>query len=286
MLDTVISVMRPVTLRGKGFVFDYVTPRKGIRHATVAGSYVMTLDLENAIHRQIYMGCFANAMTRWARTLLNAGGTFLDVGAHVGYFSLIAADRVGREGRVFAMEPNPVVFRRSVRTWRPIKSRTSTPATGAWQSGKDPSSCTCLTQRVSATTMRPCFDGRTGRPSRYRCIVSTIAWTAWKVTRIDLMKIDVEGSEPRVLAGGAKHLARGVVRHAMIEINGPRLVEAGSSPAALVDDLAALGFEPARLVRGRAVRVSRADIDLDPDTNGIASSCTGRPWASTPGVTA
>ena len=67
-----------------------------------------------------------------------------------------------------------------------------------------------------------------------------------------------------MLAGGAEHLARGIVRHVMIEINGPRLVEAGSSPAALVDDLAALGFEPARLVSGRAIRVARTDIDLDP----------------------
>ena len=70
----------------------------------------MTLDLANVIHRQIYMGCFANGMTRSARSLLPAGGTILDVGAHVGYFSLIAADRVGREGRVFAVEPNPAVF--------------------------------------------------------------------------------------------------------------------------------------------------------------------------------
>jgi hypothetical protein len=50
----------------------------------------------------------------------------------------------------------------------------------------------------------------------------------------------------------------------MIEINGPRLVEAGSSPAALLNELAALGFEPARLVYGRAIRVARATVDLDP----------------------
>jgi hypothetical protein len=86
----------------------------------------------------------------------------------------------------------------------------------------------------------------------------------WCIERIDLMKIDVEGAEPRVLAGGAVHLARGTVRHAMIEINGPRLVEAGGSPAALIGQLGALGFEPARLSRGRAMRVARTDVDLDP----------------------
>src|SRR5580765_3148167 len=105
-----ISAMRPLTLKGKGFVLDYVTPHEGIRRATVAGTSVMTLDLANAIHRQIYMGCFANAMTRWAKALLRPAGTFLDVGAHAGYFSLIAADRVGRGGRVIAVEPNPAVF--------------------------------------------------------------------------------------------------------------------------------------------------------------------------------
>src|SRR6476659_5958961 len=105
-----ISAMRPLTLKGKGFVLDYVTPHDGIRRAAVAGPYVMTLDLANAIHRQIYMGCFANAMTRWAKALLRPGGSFLDVGAHAGYFSLIAADRVGRGGLVIAVEPNPMVL--------------------------------------------------------------------------------------------------------------------------------------------------------------------------------
>jgi FkbM family methyltransferase len=86
----------------------------------------------------------------------------------------------------------------------------------------------------------------------------------WGVQRIDVMKIDVEGSEPRVLSGGSSHLAQGVVQHVMIEINGPRLVEGGSNPAALVRQLDTLGFSPARLARGRAVAVPVKSLDLDP----------------------
>jgi FkbM family methyltransferase len=36
------------------------------------------------------------------------GGVFVDIGANVGYYTLLAARRVGREGRVIAFEPNPV----------------------------------------------------------------------------------------------------------------------------------------------------------------------------------
>lgn len=39
--------------------------------------------------------------------LLQSGQTFVDVGANVGYFSLLAATRVGPTGRVLAVEPMP-----------------------------------------------------------------------------------------------------------------------------------------------------------------------------------
>lgn len=39
--------------------------------------------------------------------LLSRGKTFVDVGANIGFFSLLAAERVGRAGRVLSFEPNP-----------------------------------------------------------------------------------------------------------------------------------------------------------------------------------
>ena len=40
------------------------------------------------------------------RSLLSPGNTFIDVGANIGYFSLIASALVGDEGRVVALEPS------------------------------------------------------------------------------------------------------------------------------------------------------------------------------------
>ena len=40
----------------------------------------------------------------------DAGDVFVDVGANIGYYTLLAAQRVGPKGKVFAYEPNPENF--------------------------------------------------------------------------------------------------------------------------------------------------------------------------------
>jgi hypothetical protein len=41
---------------------------------------------------------------------LPCGGTFIDAGAHIGRYSLMADDRVGPSGRLIAIEPSPDNF--------------------------------------------------------------------------------------------------------------------------------------------------------------------------------
>jgi FkbM family methyltransferase len=260
ILETIISKMRPVPLKGKGFLLDFVTPHDGLRTAVVTRDYAMTLDLANAIHRQIFMGCFA----RWTRALLPPGGTFLDVGAHVGYFALMAAAEVGRTGRVYAIEPNPVTFgslQRHLAANQISHVHTYRLAFAESNGSTQLHVPTGTAHRdYNATFLRRADWQAVDVPTRRLddCLIE------WSVNRIDLMKIDVEGSEPRVIRGGAAHLAKGVVRHLMIEINGPRLVEAGSSPLSLVQELTNLGFAPAHLARGRAVPATVDSLDLNP----------------------
>jgi FkbM family methyltransferase len=262
ILDRVIAVGRPLQVKGKGALLNPLTPRTGSREATVAGRYTMTLDLSNAIHRQIFMGCFARQMTRWARAFLPAGGTFLDVGAHAGYFSLLASDLVGPSGHVYAVEPNPRTFAAlhdhltenhasNVREF--MCGLADTP--GVMSLHIPPS-----VLDYNATVLPRADWMRAEVPARTldECV------RTWRVDRIDLMKIDVEGAEPLVLAGGADALVRGIVRHAMIEINGPRLTEAGSGPGALAETLDRLGFTPASLRRGRAIPRAWSTFDIDP----------------------
>jgi FkbM family methyltransferase len=55
-------------------------------------------------------GTYEPQQTKVFTEQLRPGQTLIDVGAHVGYYALLAAKLVGDQGRVFAFEPNPRNF--------------------------------------------------------------------------------------------------------------------------------------------------------------------------------
>jgi FkbM family methyltransferase len=59
----------------------------------------------------LYFGrAYEPATTQFIVGHLKQGSVFVDVGANLGYFSMLAAQRVGPEGRVLAFEPAPEAF--------------------------------------------------------------------------------------------------------------------------------------------------------------------------------
>ena len=49
----------------------------------------------------------AAASTAWTRSRIKPGGLVIDVGAHTGYFTLLASQLEGPTGRVVAIEASP-----------------------------------------------------------------------------------------------------------------------------------------------------------------------------------
>jgi|AntAceMinimDraft_9_1070365.scaffolds.fasta_scaffold00699_11 FkbM family methyltransferase len=57
-----------------------------------------------------YFGIWEPNLTNYVKSNLHAGATFIDVGANVGYFSLLASGIVEDSGRVVSIEAHPHVF--------------------------------------------------------------------------------------------------------------------------------------------------------------------------------
>jgi len=65
------------------------------------------LKVDPRWHKAYLEGSYEPGIQKLLREHLRPGDVFYDVGAHIGFFSIIAARLVGRSGRVFAFEAAP-----------------------------------------------------------------------------------------------------------------------------------------------------------------------------------
>jgi FkbM family methyltransferase len=180
------------------------------------------------------------------RPSLGEGHVLIDVGAHIGYFTLKGAQNVGSTGRVVAFEPNPETLE---------VLRANLEASHAANVEVAP---VAATDRESSLTFYAAAHDNTGRSSlallnagdgshqynvRGRPIDAVL--DELKIGRVDAIKIDVEGAEVQVLRGAAHTLRR---FHPLIvtEVDTRQLRSLGASPEELASVLRDAGYNHAR----------------------------------------
>ena len=57
-----------------------------------------------------YFGFYEANLTNFMINALREGDTFVDIGAHVGFYSMLGSSLVGPEGSVLSFEPTPRTF--------------------------------------------------------------------------------------------------------------------------------------------------------------------------------
>src|SRR5579875_2291021 len=67
----------------------------------------MHVQVKDNIGKAIWFGGFEADVYNFVSKYLTEGMVFLDIGANVGLFTLVAATRVGCRGHVYAFEPSP-----------------------------------------------------------------------------------------------------------------------------------------------------------------------------------
>ncbi|MBN8482442.1 MAG: class I SAM-dependent methyltransferase, partial [Xanthomonadales bacterium] len=143
------------------------------------------------------------------RTHLAPGATFLDIGANIGVFTMLGAHLVGPSGRVVAVEPlagNVALIERACRHngydhVQVIRAAASDEA-GVLELRTEPSTSNAATPAASG----PRLLGGRGVTLPSEAVVLDDALAG--LDRLDLVKVDIAGMEPRALRGLARTLER------------------------------------------------------------------------------
>jgi FkbM family methyltransferase len=172
--------------------------------------------------------------------MLRPGDVVVDVGANIGYFSVLAASVVGAQGAVFAFEPDPENCRllRANAALNHMQSCITTVEAA-------------LSDRAGAGQLflsednlgdHQVYAGEEHRRSLPITLYNGSEYLAQRLQRMDLLKVDTQGSEFRVIAGLLPLLA--ALPHTpriMIELTPHALRRAGASGRQLIELLATLG---------------------------------------------
>jgi FkbM family methyltransferase len=205
----------------------------------------LRLHLESELARLIYCEYFELMEREFLKAFLRPGDIFVDVGANIGLYTLIAASFVGESGSVYSFEPSEKTFKRlcdnvtlnafsNVQCYQMALSDeigefpfyTSEDGYDAWNSFVTP------------------IAGKAFSKEGIRCQKSDdFALEHDLIDRATMIKIDVEGWESRVLEGARGSLSREDAPLLQVEFTEEASASAGYSCEHLYHLLEELGYK-------------------------------------------
>jgi FkbM family methyltransferase len=205
------------------------------------------LDLREGIDLSIYLfGHFERGTTLALRRELSEGDVVLDVGANIGSHTLPMAAQVGSRGRVHAFEATEWAHSRLLRNLElnPRLAASVSAVHALLGDGRED-----LPEEIYSSWNVMEFD-RPGRPPHgggahpvgsARRVSLDAYFAPAPLARLDLVKMDVDGFEPLILAGARETLKRHRPR-ILLELCPDALRERGFGLGDLVEPLASAGY--------------------------------------------
>lgn len=196
----------------------------------VHGIVIDTRGAGGAVSDEMRYGTHDRGVVQLFHQVLKPGMTVIDVGAHIGYFTLLAAKLVEHNGRVYAFEPDPD-------NWRTLSYNTQLNGLGNVEA--IPKAVSDHGGKAELWLSKASDQHSLSRPGarpdgRGSIIVETVSLdefleeSGWP--SVDLVKIDVEGHEPAVLSGMTRLIRRSEKLAVVMELNRDALIASGHSP--------------------------------------------------------
>jgi len=241
---------------GKAFLYERLHGRlkPADRYAVVRldQGFRMKLDLEDPEQLKVYF--YGHYHERYeaelVKRLLQGDNVFWDIGANVGYFTLVAATALANRGQIIGFEPGKNAYARlteniSLNDYGNIRIF---PVAVTDREGE---AVLHLAGDIadSSASLYPAGD-TSARHEVCRTVALDHFLEAEGLRPPDLIKLDAEGSELAVLQG-AKELLSATPPLFLMEMEEKNLLAAGASKATIQHFLTPYGYRAAHLRKGR-----------------------------------
>ncbi len=171
---------------------------------------------------------------------LKAGQTVLDIGANIGYYTLIAAKIVGARGRVYAFEPDPDNFALLKKN---VEYNCYANVILVNSAVSDQNKTARLFLNKLNKGDHRLYDSKDGRPSITVQTLKLDSYFKKLDPKIHFIKMDIQGSEARALNGMKGLIRKNPKVRLVSEFSPGSLKLNGQKPGKYLADLKKLGFK-------------------------------------------
>lgn len=229
-------VLDSLGFRGREFVSEFHQP--SIRFWARMGE---TID------NQVYFnGVFEPIFTSLFLDLVEPGATFLDVGANMGYYTLLGWREVGERGRVYAFEPDPNSISRLERNLKLNQANHVTVIGSAVSNLRG-------TAKFHVSSSEDANQGNASLvvESETALEVPTITLDEFleehQLRDVGLLKMDIEGGEALAVQGMTRSIQSGVFRAILLEMHRVPVASLGTSPERILATFSSCGYSVYRV---------------------------------------
>ncbi len=214
----------------------------------VHGKYLAMSLSDKSITRILFLfRVYEPAETKFVASHLSPGMTFIDIGANSGYYSLLAAQLVSQQGRVFAFEPYPsnVEILKTNIAANGLENVVVEELAISSRTGE----ANLYLSSINEGDHR-IYEGRDDdfyNAGRERLAIGVRTTTLDRylegfASSVDFIKLDIQGAEYEALEGMTKTLTANRDVVLMCEYWPHGLRRCGSDPTTLLSDMEELGF--------------------------------------------
>ncbi len=213
--------------------------------------YVDTRDKAISVHL-LTEGGWESDITRLLASMVKHGMKVVDVGANMGYFSLLLADRIGPGGRLWAFEPDPRNF--ELLTWN-LDVNGFTPWSKPYRvAAFDHRSRVRFWQNPINFGGHSVLTEDSGEVAGTVIEVEAMPLDEVIASSVDIMKIDAEGSEPFIWDGMRQTLRRSLSLRILMEFDPAQIRGKGRDPQAFLERIHQDGFRVERILHDASLR--------------------------------